>query len=178
MKKMFFIIALIRVAMVSNAQWWVGGSVGYMYECENDLTPNNITVAPIGGYSFNEHWGVGLGININDRFGKDVNVFGFGINPFARYTAYSYEGFSILFDGGINWNISQRSVHNVGTTSNDLFVGIKPGICYSFNDKFCVVAHVGFIGYQGYNLGNNGSYNRFGLKVDSETVNFGFYYCF
>ena len=96
MKKILFIIALVSTAMVSNAQWWVGGNVGYMYEGNNGITPNEISVSPIGGYSFNEHWGVGLGLSITDRFGKDANVFGFGINPFARFTAFTYEGFSIL----------------------------------------------------------------------------------
>ena len=68
-------------------------------------------------------------------------------------------------------------VYGNTTTSNNIFVGIKPGISYAFNDKLCVVAHVGFIGYKGYNLGEH-TVNKYGLKVDSETVNFGFYYCF
>ena len=134
MKKILFTIALIAVTVVSNAQWWVGGSIGYMYDKSNDPTPNDITVSPIGGYSFNDHWGVGLGIIINDQFGKDHNIFGFGLSPFARYTPYSYEGLSILFDGGIDWKMNSTSINKHSVNSNNLAIGIKPGICYAFND--------------------------------------------
>ena len=173
MKKFLFTIALVAVAFVANAQWWVGGSVGYMYEDSNKPTPNEITVSPIGGYSFNENWGVGLGIIINDQFGKNANVFGFGLSPFARYTPFTYEGFSILFDGGFDWRINSSKYGSVTGTSNNPSICITPGICYAFNDKFCLVAHLGFVGYKGYNLGDNTS-NKFGLKLDSESVNFGF----
>ena len=178
MKKSILIVSLCLITIAMQAQWWVGGSVGYVYDDGNKPTPNSITVSPIGGYSFNERWGVGLGIAITDDFGKNVNSFAIGINPFARYTAFSYEGFSILFDGGINFQNVTYSVNKDSDNYSNLFVGIKPGFCYSFNDKFCVVTHLGFVGYQGRALGHHTETNRVGFKLDSETINFGLYYCF
>ena len=58
--------------------------------------------------------------------------------------------------------------------------GFRPGVALNLSEKFSLVAHVGFLGYQGGNrpAKNNGAPENWGLDLSSNNLMFGFYYHF
>jgi hypothetical protein len=57
-------------------------------------------------------------------------------------------------------------------------IGIKPGVAYSLNEKFSLVAHMGFLGYQDADDEISGVVQKgFGFNF-SNNLSFGVYYAF
>ena len=163
------IAALVLGTQKVNAQWYVGGSLGYNDEY---AMVSLLHFSPEVGYSFNPHWTVGLGtsLQILDRqiysteqmayifSRRDVFLF---LNPYVRFTFLNIDKLSFFADATARMD----ALH--GFTLYDL--GIRPGISYVLNDRFTAVAQIGFIGY--YN-------NNFKAEVGLNSLEFSLYYQF
>ena len=138
------IAALVLGTQKVNAQWYVGGGLGYS---EQNMT-SLLHFSPEVGYSFNPHWTVGLGTSfqriymtsyndvqatyINNRFDY------WFLNPYVRFTFLNIDKLSFFVDAAGSFDV------NHGFDVN--YLGFRPGLSYQLTDHFTAVAHIGFIG--------------------------------
>jgi len=121
MKKIFILLAVIFMAVTANAQWFVGGDLGINVSGtahENgEIITNNTSVgfliAPKGGYYLNEKLALGLSFAVGADFrnypNDNLNPYSdakstsvqWSVNPFARYSVFTYKRFSLILEGSI-----------------------------------------------------------------------------
>lgn len=181
MKKLLF-IALMAVATLGasaqSSKWFAGGQVtfGRTTEEPSGVKSTQVTVLPELGYNLTDKFAVGaqVGVQYRKSSGEEKTVF--EVNPYARYTYFKYERVNLFVDGGVDLGIGRAD----GSTAVQFGIGFRPGVAFNINDKFSLVAHVGFLGYQGGNRAakNNGAPENWGLNLNSNNIMFGFYYNF
>lgn len=187
--KKFFTLAVVALASVFGAQagdGYIGGSLGFMHEETTKEQTNQFTILPEIGYNFNSRWAIGttIGYQYTHFCGEDTNAHIFEFNPYARFTYFRTGNnlVQLFIDGGAG--IGVGSVEYDGDDSDTAItwnVGFRPGVAFNFTDKFSVVAHIGFLGYQGANntAFNTGLFSRKGgLAVDANDLTLGFYFNF
>ncbi|MEL4307684.1 outer membrane beta-barrel protein [Joostella sp. CR20] len=187
------------------------GKSNYNYEDPdyvNTSESENIrfSIAPKTGYSFAKNWIVGVGIGyIYDRnkskyFENDsitekseYTSNSFSINPFVRRYISVGKNLTFFFQGETNFQYSKSKAKDFiltdpdnedNFTSKSIFVGIRPGLNYFFNDHWALETTVGRAGYQHTNndndINNFGVYesNRFFIDLNLTDVYFGVSYFF
>jgi len=180
MKKIMMTLVAIAMATTMNAQWYVGGSVGFgSAKVGGGDSESTYKILPEVGYSFNDKWSVGVALG----YQKGAASFGnynftqgtqeiFSVNPYARYTFFNADRLSIFCDGGIGF----ASIKDTGTGFQ---VGLRPGLAFKASDKISLVAHIGFVGFETFSpKGGGDSSNAFGLNLDGVASSFGIYYNF
>lgn len=181
MKKFLFLAIAAVMTLGASAQsnkWYAGGQLtfGKTTESVSGLKTTQVTVLPELGYNMTDNFSVGaqLGVQYRKAGGEEKTVF--QVNPYARYTYYKYERINLFVDGGVDLGIGRAD----GSTAVQFGIGFRPGVSFDINDKFSLVAHVGFLGYQGGNRAakDNGAPENWGLNLNSNNIMFGFYYNF
>ena len=94
MKKLVLTLALVFGVLAANAQYFVGGQFGLLYDDASENTM--ITIAPEFGYAFNDTWTVAgmIGYTHMDNFNS------FYIAPYARWNFWKKDFVGLLVDGG------------------------------------------------------------------------------
>lgn len=167
MKKFLVMAVMAIMALGVSAQVYVGGSLGYTHAKTDLGSDDQFTIAPEIGYNLNDSWAIGAGLNytwVKDAYNQ------FEINPYARYTYFRTDLVSLFVDGGVDLGFSKP---DEGDTSVVWGIGLKPGISLNLNEKFSLVAHMGFLGYQ--DLKERGKV--YGIDLHNN-LSFGFYYNF
>jgi len=182
MKKIIASLILAVAALGASAQdAFIGGSFGV----NRDFTDNqtDVTIAPEIGYKFDSKWSaaIALAYNYNYEDGMKTNVF--SLNPYARYTYFTTENnlVSLFVDGGFGIGFGKSKYEDFDGDNITVWnIGFKPGVALNLTSKFSVVAHMGFLGYEGSNdAGEAAGFNKkFGLNFSSMNLNLGFYYNF
>ncbi|MDE7457246.1 MAG: porin family protein [Muribaculaceae bacterium] len=181
MKKFLLLAVAAVMALGASAQtnkWYAGGQLtfGRTTESASGVKSTQVTVLPELGYNLTDNFAIGAqaGVQYRKSGGEEKTVF--QINPYARYTYLKYERVNLFVDGGVDFGIG--GAH--GSTAVQYGIGFRPGVSFNINDKFSLVAHVGFLGYQGGNrpAKRNGAPENWGLNLDSNNLMFGFYYNF
>ena len=180
--KKFFVAAIAAVmAVCVNAQdIYVGGSLGAWRDGTNHET--TISILPEIGYNLSENTAIGttIGWSYDHVKGASGNVF--QIAPYFRYSFFKSERVSIFCDGGFSVGAGKTSYDDGddSDTATIWSIGVKPGIALNLSDKCSLVAHVGFLGYEGANDAAKAlDYSdQWGLNFDATAVTFGFYYTF
>ncbi len=196
MKKIFAIAALAVASVFGTANagnGYIGGSIGFMHESGNvslfnsatRATINTFNILPELGYNFNDRWAIGttIGYEYKHFNGYKVNSHMFEFNPYARFSFFrtSNNLVQLFIDGGAGIGVGSVDYDGhdseTGITWN---VGFRPGVALNFTDSFSMVAHLGFLGYEGANRrAYNAGYNRKGgFMLDGNNVTLGFYYNF
>lgn len=180
--KKFLLLALVAVmglgASAQDSKWYAGGQLtfGRTTQSASGVKSTQVTVLPEVGYNVSDNFAVGAvaGVSYRKSGGEEKTVF--KVNPYARYTYYSYDRVNLFVDGGVDLGIGRAD----GSTAVEYGIGLRPGVSFSINDKFSLVAHVGFLGYQGGNkpAKRNGAPENWGLDLNSNNIMFGFYYNF
>ncbi|MBQ8361063.1 MAG: porin family protein [Bacteroidaceae bacterium] len=177
MKKIFLTLMVMVAAVAANAQVWVGGSLGFWSngDAEGNDTKTQFTIAPEVGYDLSEDWsiaiGLGYGMQKPDQ-GEDLTTL--TVNPYARYNFVKAGALKLFLDGGFEVG----SIDDGNDSYTAWNVGIKPGVAYSLNEKFSLVAHFGFLGYQDCDDEISEAVQKgFGFDF-SNNLTFGFYYAF
>lgn len=178
--KKFLLMALMAVMTLgaSAQNWYSGGQVtfGRTTAQPSGVKSTQVTVLPEIGYNMNESlaFGAVLGVSYRKSGGEEKTVF--KVNPYARYTYFNSERLDLFVDGGVDFGIGRAHGH----TAVEYGIGLRPGIALNVTKKFSLVAHVGFLGYQGGNrpAKHNGAEENWGLNLDSNNLMFGFYYHF
>lgn len=179
MKKVFLTLMVMVAAVAANAQVWVGGSLGFWSNSDAkgyDEVKTSIYIAPEVGYDLSEDWSIALGLGYKlekPDEGEDATVF--EVNPYARYNVLKAGAFKLFLDGG--FSIGSVDYNDESYTAWN--VGIKPGVAYSLNDKFSLVAHLGFLGYRDNDDEIAGLVQTKGFGFDfTNNISFGLYYAF
>ncbi|MDO4320513.1 MAG: DUF3575 domain-containing protein [Bacteroidales bacterium] len=179
------IIASLILAVASLGAYAQDAFIGGSFGVNRDITDNQteFTIAPEIGYKFDSKWSaaVALAYNYNYNDGRKTNVF--KINPYARYTYFATENnlVNLFVDGGFGIGFGKTKYEDYdGETVTVWSIGFKPGVALNLTNKFSIVAHMGFLGYEGSNnAGEAAGYDKkFGLNFSTMNLNLGFYYNF
>ncbi len=168
MKKIILVAVLALVAFSANAQFYVGGQVGFS-------TGNNRTdfdVLPEVGYVLNETMAVGAVVGFDLDALKDTYTdFGFTLAPYFRYNLLELGPATLFVDAQLQltfWS-NKNLVADTKTNDSSVGIGVSPGLAIPFTDNLSFVAHLGRVGY--YN-------ETFVVGVNPSNFNAGLYYSF
>lgn len=176
MKKFYMALVAVMFAVCANAQIYVGGNVGISsVDNGGDDDETFYKFLPEVGYKFNDDWAAGIefgwakgSINVN---GVALTAHTFEINPYARYTFLHGKLVNVFCDGAFGYK------HYNGL-AEEYSLGLKPGIELKL-DKFSLVAHVGFIGWEQTKLKDSDiKATSWGLNLDGNNISLGVYYNF
>ena len=171
-------MTLVAVAMATtmNAQWYVGGTVGYNYtkDKNTDVKSNTFVITPELGYNLNEKWAVGMKIGYAYNKVDDAKSNEFVVNPYARYTFVKLDKVNFFVDGGFEYNY----VKVEDDSANGFGISFKPGVAVNLNEKVSFVAHVGNFGWSSAKAKNAKSVQSVDLGLNLASVDFGLYYNF
>ncbi|MCD8236134.1 MAG: porin family protein [Prevotellaceae bacterium] len=183
MKKVLLTAIMGVFAMVSNAQVWVGGSLGFDYTDVKDAgSVTSVSFAPEVGYNLNDKWAIGISIeeqyvNVSPEHGSSDNGNNFAIAPFARYTFANSGKVSFFVDGGVIFGSTEFNTSNGFQKFNDSEsywgIGIRPGVKIGLTDRLSLVTKLGYFGYQ-----HMEDINEFGFGIDNNSISFGAIFSF
>lgn len=197
MKKIFAAAALAAVAIFNvNAEdekFYIGGSLGFEHSTADvtvmgdpeKASVNSFSILPEFGFNINDKWAVGTTIGYDYKhfcgYKVDSNLFQF--NPYARFTFFRTDNnlLSLFVDGGAGigtgWVKYGDKDSDTAVTWN---IGFRPGVAINLTDQFSVVAHLGFLGYEGANdtAYATGYDRRGGFLLNGNNLTLGFYFHF
>lgn len=141
---------------------------------DNKTKETSFGIAPEAGYFIHDNFAVGLGAFYTHSKTKPDGASGvilntFGFNPYARY--YFFGSSSIRLYTQLDVRYASGKFNTTGAKSQYVFgVGIKPGISCNLSRSVALTATYGNLGYEKV----KNSYDKFGLDLDSSSLNFGF----
>ena len=192
MKKIILLAALSFAAVTVNAQWFVGGSVGFgtstAKEGDNKATFTTFGLNPEVGYSFHDRWDVGIegGYNFStmklDEDGDKVKGGAWHVAPFIQYSAVEFKNFEIQFRADVHFAGGDLFVDATGDLPlghyNDNFdaateigLNITPIVAYNISDRFQIRAALNFASL-GFNYTKEGDLKTtdFGLAANTRNL--------
>ena len=177
MKKIMMTLVAIAMATTMNAQWYVGGTVGYSHENDKnyDVKTNVFKLLPEVGYNLNEKWALGLKIGYAyTKSGESESTNMFIVNPYARYTFVKLEKVNFFCDGGFEYDYTKHG----DASANGFGINLRPGVAVNLNEKVSFVAHIGKFGWETSKWKDAESVNNVNLGIDLASVDFGLYFNF
>jgi Protein of unknown function, DUF481. len=176
MKKMMMTLVAIAMATTMNAQWYVGGTVGYNYNKDNntDITTNTFSILPEVGYNLNDSWAVGAKIGYAYAKVGEAKTNTFVVNPYTRYTFVKLDKVNFFVDGGFEYQYLKQG----DASANGFGINVKPGVAVNLNEKVSFVAHIGKFGWDTAKWKDAESSNTVSLGLDLASVDFGLYFNF
>lgn len=199
MKKILLAAVVAACSLAANAQVWLGGSLGVSFNktesTVNDATTkvnlNSFSISPVIGYELSEKWDLGLEArygNAESKYEKSDNRSSssiFLINPFARYK-FANVGIATFFvDGGFevgktsteqtSVSVNGLTTNHTESTTNNLNIGVRPGVKLALTKNLEAETHLGYIGYQRTKSDSNEEQvsKDFGMSVSSSDLYFG-----
>lgn len=179
MKKILFTLLILLGSLTASAQFYVGGQVGVTRNATDNVTL--LTIAPEVGYDFNEKWAFGGVLSYQYAYENKVNLNVFEISPYARYKFAKVADDKLKFfvDGGIGLGVQKVSDYDAGFVYH---IGIRPGMSYSFNEHWTILAHLSQLGWEGATdkaTSEYGKKNQFTWNIFNwNDLMFGLYYSF
>lgn len=181
MKKFFLLAVVALIAISASAQsWYTGGQVTFGRRTTEvggvNIKATQITVLPEIGYNVTDNFALGAVLGVDYTKTGDQKLTLFKVNPYGRYTYFKSDLVNLFMDGGVGFGIGRANGH----TAVAYEIGLRPGVALNLSERFSLVAHVGFLGYQSGNgpAKRNGTPENWGLNLDSNNLQFGFYYNF
>jgi hypothetical protein len=171
MKKLILVLAAAIVAVSASAQVYVGGSASVGRNTDANIT--NFSIYPEIGYNLNNQWAIAASVGYGYKYNSGVKTNLVSVNPYVRYSFAKLGPVNLFLDGSVDYEYAKTKTPVLNGTSNDWYVGIKPGFAVPVSDNVAFVAHVGFLGYSYVNKDN-----IFGANIDGNALSFGFYYNF
>ena len=179
MKKLLLLSIFAMASVAASAQLYFGGQVGFARNATDNIT--SLVIAPEVGYDFNDDWAFGgvLDYEYGHSKGLDLNIF--EISPYARYKFAKLDKDKLKFfvDCGIGFGVQKATDYDTGFVYH---IGFRPGVVYSFNEHWSVLAHLGQLGWEGATDKASGTYgrkNQFTWNIfDWNDLRLGFYYAF
>jgi len=204
MKKIFILLAITVMAVNVNAQWFIGGKIGLNVKNSHTIMDENpnatisttstgFSIAPKGGYYFNEKFALGLGFSVGANFKNVSNendypeyqisksqgiTVPWRINPFVRYSVFTYKKFSLILEGSVGIGGEQYKEDNTHLYNfkryqkrNILGIGvlnITPILGFKLSDHFQLEAGLNFLNL-GYNIDIINSLDKITNEVGVES---------
>ena len=186
MKKLMLTIAaaLLVVAASAQTKFYVGGSVGYSsLAYDGGTKTSSLTFLPEFGYVLNPNMAVGAELGYESVSDKDDDVtYGtFTFAPYFRYTFLSFGNVSLFGDGVLSYKRGSTKYDDDTYNNNTIGISVQPGIAYSLNEHFSLVAKFGSVlGYSSSKADAEGAkaITAFDLLNLNNKLNFGCYYNF
>lgn len=177
MKKILLLSLFALMASISQAQIWVGGSLGIKVDDDKKKTTISLSISPELGISLNSKWDIAVGItevhtNYNPDIGNSYSANYLSINPFTRYTIAEVGLVSFFVDGGF---IIGTGDYDGFENKTDWAIGLRPGIKLIVSSHLALTARLGYFGYR---YEGEPDRSTFGMGVDNSNISFGGYYTF
>ncbi|MDP5100988.1 MAG: autotransporter outer membrane beta-barrel domain-containing protein [Nonlabens sp.] len=168
----------------------------------NTSTRTNIGFAPQLGYALKDNLVLGLGLSYQYSKGEsfsetssdDFNASQYGIATYLKKYFSINEKLALSLQGEVRYSWSESDqdrnftqpgvtpLFNSESSSNQLFVGFRPGIAYRINNRFAMQAQLGALGYfRNSNKFDNdfeSTANVFELSLNTQDFNLGLTYFF
>lgn len=162
MRKLVLLMALICISATSYAQAYVGGTIGLSVDHTSSngvsMTNSAFTLAPEGGYYFNETWAVGATLGITCQSISDMGVTTFAFLPYVRGT-FAHAGVFDFF-GEFALGYAHESADGYGASG--FAMGLRPGFLAHLNDKFSILGRTTLLRYNHYD-----GVDGFGFAINS-----------
>lgn len=188
MKKLFITIAFVAAAMFAQAQFYLGGSIGFDYY-KNPTTGiyagadkvMSISVLPNVGYMFSDKMGVGVEFGLSYDKAEftslsDIKTTIFQFSPYFRYVFGEIRDFSFYADAKLDFGFGKYN----DDSATVIGVGILPGVAYNLTDNVAIVGSLNIFRL-GFDITKHGDtdHTHFGLGVNENTpLNVGLVYNF
>lgn len=159
MKKVILAAAAALMSFSLSAQVFVGGSIGLTNSSSTDklTTPpttvktTNFTLSPQGGIILSDKLCVGARLNLsfNSNTGANSKFFGFGINPYGRYSLIDFNRFHIVAEGGLSFDLgtNKTTYTNIGfdkDTDTSFSIYIAPVLTFDLTEKIALETNLNF----------------------------------
>ncbi len=148
----------------------------------------NFNLSPKIGYTINDNLIIGLGVGYGYSKSESGSEIGKGnsyqIFPYVKKHFPLGKKLTISLQGEFNYSYSDYS-SNINSipyerSSNQYFIGIKPGITYFLNKNIALEANIGSLGYSKTNQDENNLPDResdsFQFNINSTDLMFGLSY--
>lgn len=174
-------------AVSANAQWYVGGSVGFGIsndEADADGLETEKTIGfsliPEIGYSVNEKLDAGISLgfstaktdNVGYADGVESKTNSWEVAPYVRYSVVEFGKFSILAKGSIFVNGGKTEVNNDENKFTAFGLNVKPVLAFNLSEKFSLLADLNFAGLEFSRTDNKdrNTVTNFGFGIDTNNV--------
>lgn len=180
MKKILtFAIALIATVTASAEGWYAGGSVAF----NRDITDNEteFIIMPEIGYNLTEKVAIGGVLGYDHTYDNGIKLNLFKVAPYLRYTYFKSGIVNLFVDGGVEFGTGKAKFDGESSDAANVWgIGIKPGVSLNVSKNVSLIAHIGFLGYQGANdeAKSAGQPEKFGIGLNGNDISIGFYYNF
>ncbi len=181
MKKLLIMALFAVLTLGASAQKWYAGGQLTLGRTTTELSgvslkSTQIAVLPEIGYNLTDNFALGATFGVDYKKTGDNKLTTFQISPYARATYFKSKMVDLFIDGGGGFGIGRADGHTAVTYE----IGLRPGMSLNLSDRFSLVAHVGFLGYESGNAPakRGGTPENWGLNLDSTNLLFGFYYHF
>lgn len=193
MKKilMTLVSAFAAVSMNAQTNMYIGGSLGYSTTSHDGSTLNTkFSFIPHFGVRFTDTMGVGVEIgyssNKNEKSEPTVTTSEFTFAPYFRYTAIKMGNLAFFGDGKFGYTTSKDEYkyatgNTTDMTTNSWGLYVQPGMAYSLNQNFGLVAKFGnILGYTSSKPDVSGAKatSKFEFLNLSNNIQFGVFYNF
>ena len=206
MKKILFVLIFVTMALASNAQFFVAGSVSATYYSNsttyefgiigNPTINSGFSVTPAVGYMIpGKSYGFGLGLGYaysseKKDLSKDfTNTFDFG--PFFRYAYAKFDKITLYVDAKMPVSVA-KSKEKLGSVTYDgdksFSIGgrLIPGLTYKFNNHILFTTEIGLLSINYNHTKTTSSTGNVIVKTDDfklgantrQIASFGFVYLF
>lgn len=178
MKKIISAAIVLFAALSASAQYYAGGSFAIDRNTTDNVT--EFIIAPEVGYGINDNWAVGVSLGYDHTYNDGLKTDIFEVNPYARYTYFKTDNnlVNLFIDGGFGIGFGKSKNEDYKSETITAYnIGFKPGVALNLSEKFAVVAHFGFLGYEG---GNDAAKEanipeKLGLNFSTMNLDLGFY---
>lgn len=169
MKNLLLTCAFMFVAAFANAQFYVGGGIGFKESKSiTDEKTQTFTFSPELGYYVNDKLAVGATLSFTTQ--KDTYT-EYSLEPYIRYNFFKSGDFSIFADAFV-------AVGNIDIENDDTHfawgAGVSPGISYNFTKHFTALAHIGLLSY----MDCKDILKTTNVALDCNDISFSLYYNF
>lgn len=133
MKKLALLLAFFAVSIVSNAQVWLGGSLGISYQTADDISMTEVGIAPMLRYDLNEKFSIGLELAEDYASGEGEKINTLSISPFVRYNCCHIGKGKFFLQGQVGYGVMNFTDYDVNAKT--IAVGVLPGFSFPISEK-------------------------------------------
>lgn len=180
MKKLFLVMTIAAFAVCAKAQFYAGGTVGFMSVDNGDKT-TYCKILPELGYNVNDQVSVGAIFGYtrnwassiaNNEFGETARH-GYTFQPYVRYQFLKSGMFSFYGEGDLGYTKFKDN-------GEQYTVGVRPVITFNITDKISLVSKIGFLGYNCFSPKDDDKDDTkaWGFDVNGNNIEFGLFYNF
>lgn len=158
MKNVILSVVLAFIAFSTNAQYYIGGTLGFAIQSTNDEGASAVAIAPEFSYKLNNYWTIGTSVGISYNSATEVTTT--NITPCGRYTFAQFGPINFFAEVALSYAVA---FHN-DNSEKGLGIGLRPGMFINVSDKIQLVGRTTLIQYS--IIGDD-----FDIKQTSFTIN-------